>query len=48
MCFLEHVQRALDPLAPIKPLPLHPMHKAYVSAIIAWYRMTDGGVKAAA
>jgi glycine/D-amino acid oxidase-like deaminating enzyme len=36
------------PVVPIKPLPLHPMHKAYVSAIIAWYSMTDGGVKAAA
>ncbi len=36
------------PVLPIKPLPLHPLHKAYVSAIIAWYRLTDGGVKAAA
>jgi glycine/D-amino acid oxidase-like deaminating enzyme len=36
------------PVVPIKPLPLHPLHKAYVSAIIAWYRITDGGVKEAA
>lgn len=35
------------PLVPIEPLPLHAMHKLYVSAIIAWYRLTDGGVKAA-
>jgi glycine/D-amino acid oxidase-like deaminating enzyme len=42
-------KRALPfPIVPIRPLPLHPLHKAYVSAIIAWYRMTDGGVKAAA
>jgi glycine/D-amino acid oxidase-like deaminating enzyme len=42
-------RRALPfPLVPIMPLPFHPLHKAYVSAIIAWYRMTDGGVKAAA
>jgi glycine/D-amino acid oxidase-like deaminating enzyme len=34
------------PLTPIKPLPFHGLHKAYVAAIIAWYRMTDGGVKA--
>jgi glycine/D-amino acid oxidase-like deaminating enzyme len=41
--------RALPfPLIPIKPLPFDALHKAYVSAIIAWYRMTDGGVKAAA
>lgn len=38
--------RALPfPVVPIKPLPLHPLHRAYVSAIIAWYRLTDGGVK---
>jgi hypothetical protein len=42
-------KRALPfPIVPIRPLPLHPLHKAYVSAIIAWYRMTDGGVKQAA
>lgn len=34
------------PPTPIKPLPLHWLHKTYVSAMIAWYRMTDGGVKA--
>ncbi len=36
------------PVTGIRPLPLHGLHKAYVSAIIAWYRLTDGGVKAAA
>ena len=35
------------PIVPIKPLPLHALHTLYVSAIIAWYRLTDGGVKAA-
>jgi glycine/D-amino acid oxidase-like deaminating enzyme len=35
-------------LTPIAPLPLHALHKLYVSAIIAWYRLTDGGVKDAA
>jgi hypothetical protein len=36
------------PVVPIKPLPFHPLHKAYASAIIAWYRLTDGGLKEAA
>ena len=36
------------PIIPVKPLPLHTFHKAYAAAIIAWYRMTDGGVKQAA
>ena len=41
-------RRALPfPIVPIRPLPLHRLHKAYVSAVIAWYRLTDGGVKAA-
>ena len=40
-------QNALPlPLSPIRPLPLHALHRAYVSAVIAWYRLTDGGVKA--
>lgn len=33
------------PVVPIEPLPFHALHKLYVSAIIAWYRLTDGGVK---
>jgi glycine/D-amino acid oxidase-like deaminating enzyme len=42
-------KRALPfPLVPIRPLPFHPLHKTYVAAIVAWYRLTDGGVKAAA
>lgn len=32
------------PFSPIKPLPLHALHKLYVSAVITWYRMTDGGM----
>lgn len=36
------------PVVPIEPLPFHALHKLYVSAIITWYRMTDGGVKNAA
>jgi glycine/D-amino acid oxidase-like deaminating enzyme len=34
------------PMTAIKPLPLHAVHRAYVAAIIAWYRLTDGGVRA--
>lgn len=36
------------PVVPIEPLPFHAFHKLYVSAIITWYRLTDGGVKNAA
>ena len=36
------------PVVPIKPLPLHALHRAYVSAVISWYRLTDGGVKSVA
>ncbi|MXQ10737.1 NAD(P)/FAD-dependent oxidoreductase [Microvirga makkahensis] len=32
------------PLSPIRPLPFHALHKLYVSAIIAWYRLNDGGL----
>ena len=32
------------PLTPIAPLPLHALHRLYVSAIIAWYRLSDGGL----
>jgi glycine/D-amino acid oxidase-like deaminating enzyme len=42
-------KRALPfPITPIKPLPFHALNQLYVSAIIAWYRLTDGGVKDAA
>jgi glycine/D-amino acid oxidase-like deaminating enzyme len=42
-------QRALPfPITPITPLPFHALNQLYVSAIIAWYRLTDGGVKDAA
>jgi len=33
-------------LSAIKPLPLYAFRKIYVNAIVAWYRMTDGGTKA--
>jgi hypothetical protein len=33
------------PVTPVKRLPLHALNELYVSAIIAWYRLTDGGVK---
>jgi glycine/D-amino acid oxidase-like deaminating enzyme len=33
------------PVTPIRTLPLHALHELYVAAIIAWYRMTDAGVK---
>lgn len=33
------------PLSPVKPLPLHALHRLYVSAIIAWYRLSDGGTR---
>jgi hypothetical protein len=34
------------PLTPIAPIPLHFLQRAYVAATIAWYRLTDGGVRA--
>jgi glycine/D-amino acid oxidase-like deaminating enzyme len=33
------------PIVPIAPIPAHGLNRLYVSAIITWYRMTDGGVK---
>lgn len=46
----DHVaSEGRDPLpfakTAITPLPLHALHQAYVAAIIAWYRLTDGGVR---
>jgi glycine/D-amino acid oxidase-like deaminating enzyme len=29
------------PVTPIEPIPLHGMHRAYVSALAAWYRLSD-------
>jgi glycine/D-amino acid oxidase-like deaminating enzyme len=34
------------PVVPVTPLPFHALHRLYVSAIVTWYRMTDGGLKA--
>jgi len=32
------------PLSDLRPFPLHGLRRIYVSAVIGWYRMTDGGV----
>jgi glycine/D-amino acid oxidase-like deaminating enzyme len=32
------------PLAPMKAMPLHALHRAWMAGIIAWYRMQDGGL----
>lgn len=33
------------PITPIERLPLHTLHRLYVSAVIAWYRLRDGGIR---
>lgn len=32
------------PVSRIKPLPLYAFRKLYVSAVVSWYRLNDGGV----
>ena len=32
------------PVSKIKSLPLYPLRRIYVGAVVAWYRMTDGGM----
>ena len=32
------------PLVPVKAMPLHALHRAWLAGIIAWYRMQDGGL----
>jgi glycine/D-amino acid oxidase-like deaminating enzyme len=32
------------PIVPMRSLPLHALHRAYLAAIVAWYRMQDGGL----
>jgi len=32
------------PLVPMKAMPLHALHRAWMAGIIAWYRMQDGGL----
>jgi hypothetical protein len=32
------------PPVPMKSLPFHALHRAYMAAIIAWYRTQDGGL----
>jgi hypothetical protein len=34
------------PMSPIRTLPFHVLRRADASAVIAWYRLTDGGVRA--
>jgi hypothetical protein len=38
-------QQAL-PLPPAEPrhFPLHGLRRAYISAVVAWYRLRDGGL----
>lgn len=33
------------PVLPITPIPFHALRQLYVSAIIAWYRLNDGGMR---
>lgn len=33
------------PVVPIRPIPMHALRRLYVSAIIAWYRLNDGGMR---
>lgn len=33
------------PVTPIRRLPLHALHELYVAALVAWYRLTDAGVR---
>ena len=33
------------PVVPVQPIPLHALRRLYVSAIIAWYRVNDGGMR---
>jgi glycine/D-amino acid oxidase-like deaminating enzyme len=44
--YLHDGDRRALPFAPgaVKPLPLHGLKKAYLGAIVAWYRMNDGGL----
>jgi glycine/D-amino acid oxidase-like deaminating enzyme len=32
------------PVVPMRALPFHALHRAYLAAIVAWYRMQDGGL----
>lgn len=32
------------PLTPIQPLPLYALRRLYVSAVVTWYRLNDGGL----
>ena len=40
--------RALPfPVVPVRPIPMHALRLLYVSAIIGWYRLNDGGLRQA-
>jgi glycine/D-amino acid oxidase-like deaminating enzyme len=32
------------PIVPMRALPFHALHRAYLAGIIAWYRLQDGGL----
>jgi glycine/D-amino acid oxidase-like deaminating enzyme len=32
------------PIVPMRSLPFHVLHRAYLAAIVAWYRMQNGGL----
>ena len=32
------------PITPIRPIPIHALNRLYLAAVMAWYRMTDGGL----
>jgi glycine/D-amino acid oxidase-like deaminating enzyme len=33
------------PVTPIRALPLHALHELYVAALVAWYRLTESGLR---
>jgi glycine/D-amino acid oxidase-like deaminating enzyme len=33
------------PFTPIEPIPFHALQRLYVGALVAWYRLTDGGLR---
>jgi glycine/D-amino acid oxidase-like deaminating enzyme len=33
------------PITQIRTLPLHALHELYVGALVAWYRLTDAGIR---
>jgi glycine/D-amino acid oxidase-like deaminating enzyme len=33
------------PFTPIEPIPFHALQRLYVGTLVAWYRLTDGGLR---